>query len=162
MKKHLPTNSPTFEQPDLIARYFIRRLALAHRKWNKPSVQYNNALADTVGVFVAFPLVAFASFILILSLRWAPNTVAKVFGLSPGVGMIMIVVFSMVVGYLWLNGRLKKYREDRSIYLRFATESDRRVVFWQKIIVFVVCAIVIPFLALLVTFGTQVITKAFD
>ena len=160
--KTLPTNANLTKQPDVIARYFLRRFALAQRKSDKPSVQFNNALADTIGVFVVFPIIGFASFILILSHRWAPNTIAKWFGLSPQVEMIAIAILSMVGGYWGLNKRLKQYRDDRTTYLSFATELDRRIVIWQKLIVFAVCAMLVPFLSLLVTFGTQVITKAFD
>jgi hypothetical protein len=150
------------ERPGVIARYFFRRLALAHRVSDKPSVQYNTALVETILVFVGFPFIGLVSFVLILSLRWAQETVAKWFGLSPRVGMILIVVFALVLGHWLLTKRLAQYRDDRIIYLRFATDSDRRIVFWQKFIVICVCVFVIPFLALLVTFGTQVITRAFD
>lgn len=105
----LPTTANLTKQPDIIARYFLRRFALAQRKPDKPSVQFNNALADTIGVFVVFPIIGLASFILILSHRWAPNTIAKWFGLSPQVGMIAIVILSMVGGYWGLNKRLKQY-----------------------------------------------------
>jgi hypothetical protein len=71
-------------------------------------------------------------------------------------------VLSLVIGHWWLGPRLKKYREDRSAYLQFDTERDTRIAFWQKVSATLVCVIVRPFLALLVTFGTQVITRAFD
>jgi hypothetical protein len=157
-----PVNSDSATELDVIARYFLRRLALAHLKSHKPSVQYNNALADTIGVFVAFPVVGFASSVLILSLRWAPHTIAKWFGLSPRIWMIAIVVLSMLGGHRWLNKRLTRYREDRTLYLNFSSDSDRRIVFWQTLTVFAICAMLIPFLALVATFGTQVITTAFD
>jgi hypothetical protein len=157
-----PVNSDSTMELDVIARYFLRRLALAHLKSHKPSVQYNNALADTIGVFVAFPVVGFASFVVILSLRWAPSTIAKWFGLSPRIWMIAVVVLSMFGGHWWLNKRLTRYREDRTLYLSFSSDSDRRIVFWQRLTVFATCAVLVPFLALVVTFGTQVITRAFN
>src|SRR5271170_2627301 len=86
---------------DFIARYFFRRLALAHGDSDKPSVQYNSALVETILVFVGFPLIGLASFVLILSLRWAPTSIAKWFGFSPRIGMLVIVVFVLVVGH-WL------------------------------------------------------------
>jgi hypothetical protein len=148
--------------PDFIARYFFRRLALARRASDKPSVQYNSALAETILVFVGFPLTGLASFVLILSLRWAPTSVAKWFGLSPRIGVFVIAVFALVVGHWWLGKRLTHYRNDRTIYLGFATDWDKRIVFWQKFAVVVICALLLPFVALLMTFGTQVVTRAFD
>jgi hypothetical protein len=155
-------NQNSTERLDVIARYFFRRLALAHRDSDKPSVQYNNALVETILVFVGFPLIGLASFVLILSLRWAPTTIAKWFGMSPRIGMIVIVVFALFAGHWWLGKRFTQYRDDRTIYLRFATDSDQRIVFWQKFTVVVVCALLAPFLSLLMTFGTQVVTRAFE
>jgi hypothetical protein len=152
----------TRHPPKAVARYFLRRLALAHLKFNNPSVRYNNALADTIATFVAFPAVAISSFIVILSFRWAPTTVAKWFRISPWAWIAAIVVISMVGGHWALNRQLKCYRDEWAAYLEFARESDKRIVSWQRFISLVLCGLVIPFVALLLAFGTQVITKAFD
>jgi hypothetical protein len=164
MTKTGPANAGLNSDVDFITRYFLRRLAKAHREspTRSPSIQYTNALVETIYIFVGLPVVGLASLILIPSLRWAPNTIAKWFGLSPRIGLIIMCVMSLVIGHRWLGQRLKKYREDRSVYLQFDTERDTKIAFWQKVSVTVVCAIVLPFLAMLVTFGTQVITRAFD
>jgi hypothetical protein len=117
-------NPNSTERLDVIARYFFRPLALAHRDSDKPSVQYNSALVETILVFVGLPLIGLASFVLILSLRWAPTSVAKWFGLSPRIGMFVIVVFALVVGHCWLGNKFTQYRDDRTIYLGFARISE--------------------------------------
>jgi hypothetical protein len=159
-----PSNAEPAGKPDFIARYFLRRLALAHRAApaRKSSIQYLNALLETILIFVGLPMLGLASLILIPSLRWAPNTIANFFGLSPRLGLIILCVLSLVVGHWWLGNRLNKYREDRTVYSQFDTVKDSRIVFWQKFGVSLVCGIVLPLLAMFVTFGTQVITKAFD
>jgi hypothetical protein len=68
----------------------------------------------------------------------------------------------VAIGHLWIGRRFEKYREDRSLCTQFASEKDSRIVAWQRFIVFVVCAIVLPLLAMYITFGNQVITRAFD
>jgi len=164
MNKSLPIDSTHSERPNFIARYFLRRLAIAHRAspTRKPSIQYTNALLDTILIFVGLPMLGFASLILIPSLRWAPNTIARWFGLSPRLGLLALWILSLLAGHWWLGKQLKKYREDRSEYLQFATEKDAQIAFWQKTAVLLVCGIVLPLLAMFVTFGQQVITKAFD
>jgi hypothetical protein len=164
MNNTRPANADLSTEVDFIARYFLRRLAKAHREspTRKPSIQYTNALVETILIFVGFPMLGLASLILIPSIRWAPNTIAKWFGLSPRIGLIILCILSLVVGHWWLGQRLKKYREDRSVYLQFNTEKDTQIAFWQKVSVILVCGIVFPLLAMLVTFGTQVITRAFD
>ena len=74
-----------------------------------------------------------------------------------------MIALSLVVGRWWLGRRLTKYRdEDRAMYSRFDTPQDTRIVFWQKFCVLVLCGIILPLLAMFVTFGAQVFTKAFD
>jgi hypothetical protein len=159
-----PTGANPMEKPDFIARYFLRRLAIAHRAspTRKLSIQYTNALLETILIFVGLPMLGVASVVLIPSIRWAPNTIAKWFGLSPRVALFVLWILSLVVGYWWLGKRLKKYRQDRSTYMQFASEKDTQIAFWQKVGVLLACGIVLPILALLVTFGTQVFTRAFD
>jgi hypothetical protein len=99
---------------------------------------------------------------LIPSLRWAPKTIAKWTSVSPWGDLFAICILSLLVGRIWLGKRFEKYREDRSVYTQFSSEKDSRIVAWQKFIAFAVCAIVLPFLAMYITFGNQVITRAFE
>ena len=152
------------ESPDYIARYFLRRLAKAHR--DKPdytsSALYTNALLETILIFVLAPMAGLASLILIPSLRWSPTGIAKWFGSAPWFNWGMLVVVGFLIGHLWLGKRLRKYRENCSEYLLFDTKRDARIIFWQRFGAFLVCGIIVPLLAMLVTFGPQVITRAFE
>jgi hypothetical protein len=149
---------------DFVTRYFLRRLAIARQSasMRRPETQYTDALLETILIFVGMPMLGVTSVILITSLRWAPNAIAKWFGYWPRGGVIILSILSIVVGRLWLRKRFEKYREDRAIYKQFASEKDSRIVAWQRFIVFLVCAIILPFLGLYLTFGNQVITRAFD
>jgi hypothetical protein len=157
-------NPTADEKPDVIARYFLRRLAMAHRDSpsRKPSIQYTNALVETILVFVGMPMIAIASLILIPSIRWAPDTIAKWFGFSPRGGVIILSILSLVVGHIWLGNRFKKYRDDHSAYLQLNSDRDFKIASWQKATVLVACGIILPFLAMLLTFGKQVIARAFE
>jgi hypothetical protein len=152
------------DKRDFVTRYFLRRLAIARHRvpTRKSGNQNTDALLETILIFVGVPILGVASLILIPSLRWAPNTIAKWFGYSPWGGVIIICILSVVVGRLWIGKRFEKYREDRFVYTQFASERDARIVAWQRFIVFVVCGIVLPFLAMYITFGNQVITRAFE
>ena len=139
-------------KPDFIARYFLRRLAMAHRERpdRKPRIQYTNAFVETILIFVAMPMGGLASVALLAILRWAPQVLPKGFGFSQMGAALALWSLSVVVGYLWLGPRLKKYREDPSAYIEFATTRDARVASWQRFIVFTICAIVLPLLILYV------------
>jgi hypothetical protein len=137
---------------DLVARYFLRRLAMAHRKYSHVKVQYANALADTILVFVTAPICGFLGFILILSLRWAPNPITRIFGSAPQVIAIIIAGLSILFGYWLLNNKMKRHLEvDPSCYLEFDNEKDVNVVFLQKLFVLIVSGIVLPTLALFIS-----------
>jgi hypothetical protein len=150
----LPSNTTDTERPDFIARYFLRRLAMAHRESpsRKPSIQYTNAFVETILIFVGMPMIGLTSTVLLSSLRWAPQILPKGHGFSRLGAAIIVWTLSVIIGHLWLEPRLKKYREDRSTYSEFASTRDARIVSWQRFIVFNVCAIVLPLLTLFVTF----------
>ena len=140
------------EKPDFIARYFLRRLAMAHRASpnRKLSIQYNSAFADTIFLVVCLPMIAFVSVVGLSSLRWAPQIATNgphISRLSLG---LVLWTLSVLIGYLWLRPRLKKYKDDRSAFTEFASARDARIASWQRHIAFIVCAIVLPLLTLFV------------
>jgi hypothetical protein len=150
---HMNTNLKVEGSPSsgigVVARYFLRRLAIAHRKSNKPRVQYANALAETILIFVTAPACSLIAVTVILALKWAPNPVTRLFGLAPQVEALIISALSVVVGYLLFTRRMRRYlKEDSNCFLRFGTDRDRQVVFWQKVSALVVCGI-LPCIALL-------------
>jgi hypothetical protein len=152
------------EKPDVIARYFLRRLAMAHRQSpnRKAWIQYNDALVATITLFVGMPVIAVASLILIPCLRWAPQIFPKWTRFSQLGLALMLWIPSVIIGHIWLGRKLKEYRADRTAYFQFNSARDSQIASWQRIVVFFVCAIVLPLLALYITFGNQVITRAFD
>jgi hypothetical protein len=151
-------------RPDCIARYYLRRLAMAHRESpsRRLSIQHINALVETILVFVGMPVVALASLILIPSLRWAPQIFPTWTSFSQLGFALMLWILSVIIGHIWLGRKLRKYRDDRSAYLEFNSARDARIASWQRTVVFFVCAIVLPLLAMYITFGSEVITKAFN
>jgi hypothetical protein len=142
------------DKPDFIARYFLRRLAMAHRHSpsRKSSIQFTNALVDTILVFVGLPILGLLGIVMLSSLRWAPQILMNGPDFSQLSFGITLWIVSLVIGHLWLGPRLKKYKEYNSAYSEFASARDARIVSWQRLIVFVVCAMVLPLLTLFVTF----------
>jgi hypothetical protein len=164
-KGHMDVSNPTAaEKPDLIARYFLRRLAMAHRESpnRKAWIQHNNALVETIFVFVGMPVIAVASLILIPCLRWAPQIFPKWTRFSQLGLALMLWILSVIIGHIWLGRKFKKYRGDRSAYFQFNSARDSKIASWQRTVVFFVCAIVLPLLAMYITYGNQVITRAFE
>jgi len=109
------SDAPATDKRDFVTRYFLRRLAIARHRvpTRKLGTQYTDALLETILIFVGLPMLGIASLILIPSLRWAPNTIAKWFGYSPWSGVIFIGILSVAVGRVWIGKRFEKYREDR-------------------------------------------------
>src|ERR1700677_2241914 len=104
---HMNTNQKVEGSPSsgigVVVRYFLRRLAMAHRKSAKPRVQYANALAETVLVFVALPIAGITSFFLVISAKWGANPIIETLGIAPQIGGIVFGALAMLVGYLLLN-----------------------------------------------------------
>ena len=135
----------------VVGRYFLRRLALAHRKSNKPRVQYANALAETIFVFVGLPIAGFTCFVLVINAKRAPAPILDVLGVALQGGQLFFGVVAMLVGYLLLNKRMKKYvDESPTCYLPFSSDKDARIVFWQRIGALIAFGIVPTFLAIAV------------
>ena len=146
-----PTNENPTDQPGIIARYFLRRLALAHRKSNKQRVQYANALAETVLVFLGLPIAGFISFILVVTAKRTPTSIDKVLSTAPQFEQLIFGVVVMLVGYVLLNKKMKEYVDaDSTCYERFSTDKDAKIVFWQRIGALIIFGILPAFLGLLV------------
>ena len=113
-------NTGTVGGAGVVGRCFLRRLALAHRKSDKPRVQCANALAETIFVFVGLPIAGFMCFVLVINAKRAPGPILKLFGMAPQVEQLDFGVAAMLVGYLLLNKRMRRYVEESSTcYLPF-------------------------------------------
>lgn len=137
---------------------------MAHREspGRKPSIQHINALVETILVFVGMPVIALASLVLIPSLRWAPQIFPKWTSFSQFGFALILWIISLIIGHIWLGRKFKKYRDDRSAYLESNSARDSKIASWQRTVVFFVCAIVLALLAMYITFGNQVILRAFE
>jgi hypothetical protein len=132
-----------------VDRYFLRRLAMAHRKSNKPRVQFANALADTIFVFVIIPIAGLINFLLVVNAKHP--VVTKIIGVAPNIGPYALAALAMLVGYVLLNKRMKKHVEqDSTCYLQFCTEKDAEIAFWQRAGAVIIIGIFPAFLALLI------------
>lgn len=60
----------------------------------------------------------------------------------------------MVLGGFLLNRRFKQYRHNRAMWRTFATEADRRLIFWQKIAILTTFGVIVPLLAFVATLLT--------
>jgi hypothetical protein len=163
-KTDTPISPNLAGKPDFIARYFLRRLAMAHREApaRKPSIQHINALVETILLFVGMPMISVASVVLIGSIRWGPQVLSRSLGASPLTAVFILWSLSVVIGQVLLGRKFEKYRDDRSAYLQLNTDRDFKIASRQKVTVFIACGIVLPLLAMYVTFGNQVFTRAFD
>lgn len=158
----LPSAQTTSQNLGIVARYFLRRRALIHRKYsgNEPSAQHNRAVLEAILIFVGLPIIGLGSFAGILALRWAPNPLVAAIKLSPYIYLVMLVILSLVIGHLWLAKKLRIYRRDRTVYQQFDSDKDREVIFWQKVTMTVICGVVIPIIAIYIAFGDQGLINA--
>jgi hypothetical protein len=148
----LANNSISLPRPGIVARYFLRRLAMAYRSKpaRAPFAQYSNAMAATIFVFVMTPTLGLAGIFLILSLRWTALSTAESFGSWPKIGMYSLVPISMLFGYMLLAKGLKQFSP---LYNRFDSAQDRKIARWLEFGAVAMVAAVFPFLGLLVAFG---------
>ena len=138
--------------PGSVSRYFLRRFAIAARKKHiAASRPFHEALAETTLVFFGLPAVAALSFVGIITLRWwNPAVTSRWPGFSAAWLVLPIWVVCVAIGHLTIGRTFAKYRNGVSGTLEFASERDRRIVFWQKGVAFALCGIAAPWLGILV------------
>ena len=142
-----------FDRLRWVDRYFLRSLALARRvprSW--PGTSYSEALFQVTAVAVLMPFTAVFSCVLITSFIWAPTFADAHPNFSPMITALVVGFLVIGIGNVWLRRRFRNFPPDA--WADFDTDRDRRIVFWQKRIILVVCGVVIPVLAAIVTLGT--------
>lgn len=152
----MTTQSPP-EKLSWLTRYFLRRLALAHSdKKNDEATSYSTALFEATLISVIAPSVAVFSSFLLSSLKWAPDLRSWWPWPRSSIKLtaVIIAVLAAVLGGFLLNRRFKPYRHNPAMWSRFATEADRRLIFWQKIAIMTTFGIVVPLLAFVATLQT--------
>lgn len=138
-------------ESDAISRYFLRRLAIAtHKEHVSASTPYYEALVEVILVFMALPAIAVFSFVSLSTMKWwRPIMEEQWPWLSAKAGGLTIGFLTLLISYFWLGKRFGRYRFERPAMVEFDTDRDRRIAYWQKFIVVVLCGLVAPWLGIL-------------
>jgi len=133
--------------------YFLRRLAFARRKrgCTDPSIPHSEALVELGMVVFVAPTLAVLLLLTLATLKlWAHRIqLSEIpFKASVVAGVILLLVFARHL----LARRYKAYLDDPTPSLQFDTERDRRIVFWQKLVIVPLGCIVASWLGILVTY----------
>lgn len=139
---------------DQLTIYFLRRMAKARYRDPEQSlfVAFHRAVAESALVFVLFPLSAILSGAGILSMKLAPhwlNIFMGWFQWNKGLLAIAFVALPFAFSCVLLARHFRTFRENADALIAYDTERDRLLVFRQKFWAFVVCALLMPNLALL-------------
>jgi hypothetical protein len=118
---------------DAVTRYFMRRLAMAQQKSRGKRMQYANALAETVFVFVVAPISGIVGVRLIASAKLHSALLTRLMNIAPDAFALTIGGLAMLFGFCILHKRMKqRMRDDPHCYLRFSTEKDAEIATIQK------------------------------
>jgi hypothetical protein len=131
---------------DFATQYFLRHLAQARsgEQGSRGSLAYTKALAEAIVLLVLMPSIA-----LFCVIAWIDARVEHLLGQEPpGSAPLLVALVAscalVLFGHLWLSHRLGHFRDDHSAASHYDTAHDRRIVFWQKLIVSGVCGGVVP------------------
>lgn len=140
------------DQLSWVTRYFLRRLALARRDLNKSeAAAYSSAVFEVTLVTVVMPCLAIFSCVAMTSLKWAPTFAREYPGFSPKIAGLAVAFLVFGIGNIWFRVRLGRHRAVLSLWAYFDSPEDRRVVFWQKVLIVALCGAVVPLLAVVAT-----------
>jgi hypothetical protein len=98
------------------------------------------------------PFAAIYSTGLILNLRWHLIDRAHADLLTDKVFVPILLLVVLTVGHFVLIKSFAEYRHNSGICAEYDSARDREIISLQRFITFAVCAIVIPFIALVVAF----------
>ncbi len=101
---------------------------------------------------IVAPCIAIFSCILISSLRWAPAFGTRYPGFSPRLALLIVGCLAFLAGGVWFRRRFIGIRSRMSDCGAFDTDDDRRIIVCQKIAILSICGLVIPLLAVALTF----------
>lgn len=145
----LSMGSEHSESTDFLARYFLRRLAIARNKLKlaSPETRYRDALVEVILVAVVMPALGIMNFLGVASMTWwDPIVTARWPWLSVQLAFLIVAAVAVLLGHFWLGDRFKRYKENPMSCLEYASERDRGIAFWQKFSVLVICGLVAPWL----------------
>ena len=140
------------DQLDWLTRYFLRRLARAHRNnQDHDASPYSSGLFEATLISVVAPSMAVFSCLLITSLKWAPRLQSRWPNFSPKATALIIGCAAFVAGGICLGRKFRQYRDDPTAWEKFDSEADRQLIFWQKFLILSICGLLIPLLSLAAT-----------
>lgn len=143
------------ESTDLLARYFLRRLAISRGKLklSSPDARYRDALVEVIFVCVVMPALGLINFLGVASMTWwNPIVTARWPWLSVRLVFLIVAVLALLLGHFWLGNRFERYKVNPIGCKEFDSEKDRSTVFWQKFAVIVICGLVAPWLGYAVNY----------
>jgi len=136
---------------DTVTRYFLRRLAMAQQKSRDRRVQYANALAETIFVFVVTPIASIVGFCIITSAKLHSALLGRLFNIAPDAFALTIGGLATLIGFYILNKRMKRRLQvDPHCYSRFSTEKDAEIATVQKTLALIALGVLPIGLGLLV------------
>lgn len=128
-------------------------------RWNEkklhadPSVPIWAAIVEVMVVVILAPMIAALSFVGLSTMKWWVLGTSSSWVLASKYALV-IVMFCMALfgGRWWLRRKFAKCIADTDVCLTFDTERDRRIVYWQKFSILVICGMIIPWLGLAVMY----------
>ena len=69
---------------------------------------------------------------------------------GPGYAILPVFILGFWCGYRSFNKKLSKYHDDQSLWTQYDSEKDRTIIGWQRLITFVICMVVMPFLGIFI------------
>jgi hypothetical protein len=131
---------------DFATQYFLRHLARVRsgERGSRGSLAYTKALAEAIGLLVLMPSIALFCVIACIDTRVEHLLGQEPPGSAPLIVALVASCSLVLFGHLWLSHRLGHFREDHSAASGYDTAHDRRIVFWQKLVVSGLCAGVVP------------------
>ena len=137
---------------DVPTRYFLRRLAQARRSPYPATAAraYSSALSEVIASFVLMPGIAVLCITARIGMSLPPEAYApSLRAVPPLVLATLLTILLVAAGHLWFIWHLRRFRGDHSrLAEHFDTEDDRQIVFWQKLILTVICGVIVPLSAL--------------
>lgn len=143
-------------EADMVTRYFLRWLAVEHRKKHVgPHTPYRNAMMEVIGQFIMAPIFGILGFVGLATLKWWAKTPSGDWIANSKYTVVLIIlIFSILIGRNIFKSKLGRYKDDPDAPYIFDSERDARVAEWQRKAVYYFCGGVMPCLGLLVTYLT--------
>lgn len=101
-------------------------------------------MAETIGLFFLLPVIALALAIFAVLLRFVPDAIIDRFPESPLLIEVVATLVLIGIGRAYFGWRFASYVRDPTATIHFDSEEDERIIFWQKVVLVILYAVVIP------------------